>query len=240
MIRAVVLAAALAASMIACKQEERAATQPAPAAPAAKPVEPAPAAAPVAAAPTKPVKIDPRTLPAPGIAPPPLAAGATVAGMWDLPIKTLRGQPSSLAAHQGKAILVVNVASECGLTPQYAGLEAVHAKYAPKGFTVLGVPCNQFGGQEPGTPEEIEQFCSTEFGITFPMTEKIDVNGANRHPIYQALTPLADAGGYTGDVRWNFEKFLISADGTQITRFDPKVAPDDPALLAAIEAALPK
>ena len=228
-------------ALAACKKESREA---APAPVEAKPTEPAAApAAPAAAmpaAPTKPIKIDPATLPKAGIAPTPVAAGATVAGMWDLPIKTLRGEPSSLATYKGKAILLVNVASECGLTPQYAGLEAVHEKYAARGFTVVGVPCNQFGGQEPGTPEQIAEFCRTEFGVQFPLTEKVEVNGANRHPIYSALTPIADASGYTGDIRWNFEKFVISADGTSITRFSPKTAPDDPGLIAAIENALPK
>ena len=160
--------------------------------------------------------------------------------MWNLPIKTLRGQPTSLAEHQGKAILVVNVASRCGLTPQYAALEALQGRYAAKGFTVLGVPCNQFGGQEPGSAEQIETFCSTTYGVSFPMTEKIDVNGPDRHPIYRELTPIADAEGHRGDIRWNFEKFLISADGATITRFSPRTTPDDPAVIAAIEAALPR
>lgn len=250
MIRAALFAAALLAAASCKKQEREAApapTNPAPtsgAPTAAKPTEPAAAPAPTAAAPAAdhaaPTRMDPASLPAAGIAPAPLAAGDTVSRMWDLPIKTLRGQPSSLAAYKGKAILVVNVASECGLTPQYAALEAVHEKYAAKGFTVVGVPCNQFGGQEPGTPEQIEQFCSSQFGVTFPMTEKVEVNGANRHPIYAQLTPLADASGYSGDIRWNFEKFLISADGTQITRFSPKTTPDDPSVIAAIERALPR
>ncbi|MBK9032791.1 MAG: glutathione peroxidase [Myxococcales bacterium] len=160
--------------------------------------------------------------------------------MWDLPIKTLRGQAMTLADYKGKAILVVNVASKCGLTPQYATLEALQDKYATQGFTVLGFPCNQFGGQEPGSAEQIEEFCSTTYGVTFPMTEKIEVNGAERHPIYQQLTPIADAEGHTGDIRWNFEKFLISADGASITRFAPQTKPDDPTVIAAIEAALPR
>jgi glutathione peroxidase len=134
----------------------------------------------------------------------------------------------------------VNVASKCGLTPQYSTLEALQKKYAAKGFTVIGMPCNQFGGQEPGTAADIETFCSTTYGVTFPMTEKIDVNGANRHEIYKVLAPLADAEGYTGDIRWNFEKFVVSADGTKITRFSPKTTPDDPKVIAAVEAALPK
>jgi glutathione peroxidase len=154
------------------------------------------------------------------------------------PIHTLSGDESSLAAFDGKAILAVNVASKCGLTPQYTGLEALQEKYADRGFTVVGFPCNQFGGQEPGSAEEIESFCSMTYGVTFPMMEKIDVNGADRHPIYAALTETADAGGHSGDIRWNFEKFLIAPDGS-VTRFSPVVTPEDPALVGAIEASLP-
>ena len=145
---------------------------------------------------------------------------------------------SSLAAFDGKAILAVNVASKCGLTPQYTGLEALQEKYAERGFTVVGFPCNQFGGQEPGSAEEIETFCSTTYGVTFPMIEKIDVNGDDRHPIYAELTEIADAEGHAGDIRWNFEKFLIAPDGS-VTRFSPLVTPEDPALVGAIEASLP-
>ncbi len=181
-------------------------------------------------------------LPAAGTAPTatPVAANPEIAAMWNAPIKTLQGQPTSLAAYKGKALLLVNVASKCGLTPQYATLEALQKKYAAKGFTVVGFPCNQFKGQEPGTAEEIAQFCSTTYGVTFPMMEKIEVNGDGRHAIYKALTPLADATGHTGDIRWNFEKFVVSADGTTITRFAPRTTPDDPSVIAAIEAALPK
>src|SRR3954447_18760954 len=154
------------------------------------------------------------------------------------PIHTLRGEDTSLAAFDGKAILAVNVASKCGLTPQYTGLEALQEKYADKGFTVVGFPCNQFGGQEPGTAEDIETFCSTTYGVTFPMMEKIDVNGEDRHPIYAELTEVADAEGHSGDIRWNFEKFLIAPDGI-VSRFSPMVTPEDPALVEAIEASLP-
>jgi glutathione peroxidase len=160
--------------------------------------------------------------------------------MWTAPIHTLQGAASSLADHRGKALLLVNVASKCGLTPQYTALEALQDKLAPRGFSVIGFPCNQFGGQEPGTPEQIQTFCSTSYGVTFPLTEKIDVNGAGRHPIYRELTAIADAGGHKGDIRWNFEKFVVSADGSTITRFGPQTAPDDPAVLAAIEAGLPR
>jgi glutathione peroxidase len=154
------------------------------------------------------------------------------------PIHTLRGEPTSLEAIGAKAILAVNVASKCGLTPQYTGLEALHEQYAGRGFAVVGFPCNQFGAQEPGSAEEIETFCSTTYGVTFPMMEKIEVNGEGRHPIYQELTKVADAEGHSGDIRWNFEKFLIAADGT-ITRFSPMIAPDNEALVNAIESALP-
>ena len=156
----------------------------------------------------------------------------------DEPIHTLRGEETSLSSFGGKAILAVNVASKCGLTPQYTGLEALQEKYSDKGFTVVGFPCNQFGGQEPGSAEEIETFCSTTYGVTFPMMEKIDVNGDDRHPIYAELTEVADSEGHSGDIRWNFEKFLIAPDGS-VTRFSPVVTPEDPALVGAIEASLP-
>jgi glutathione peroxidase len=163
-----------------------------------------------------------------------------MASLFDQPIHTLDGKPSSLAAHKGKALLLVNVASKCGLTPQYTGLEELHEKYAARGFAVLGFPCNQFGEQEPGSPEEIATFCSTTYGVTFPMFEKIDVNGTGRHPIYGELTQVADDKGEAGDVTWNFEKFLVSADGSKIQRFRPTTQPSDPGLVAAIEAALPR
>ena len=158
--------------------------------------------------------------------------------IFDAPIHTLSGEHASLAEHEGKALLIVNVASKCGLTPQYAGLEDLQKRYADRGFTVLGFPCNQFLGQEPGTADEIETFCSTTYGVTFPMYEKIDVNGEDQHPIYAELTAVADADGAAGDVAWNFEKFLVSPIG-QITRFRPQVEPDDAELVAAIEATLP-
>ncbi|MGZ4699714.1 MAG: glutathione peroxidase [Ilumatobacteraceae bacterium] len=154
------------------------------------------------------------------------------------PIHTLHGEQTSLGTFDGKSILAVNVASKCGLTPQYTGLEALHERYADRGFTVIGFPCNQFGAQEPGTAEEIEAFCSTNYGVTFPLMEKIEVNGDGRHPIYAALTEVADSEGHRGDIRWNFEKFLIAPDGS-VTRFAPTVTPEDPALVQAIEASLP-
>jgi glutathione peroxidase len=159
--------------------------------------------------------------------------------LFDIPVKTLSGDDSSLGALAGKTLLVVNVASKCGLTPQYAALEALHTRLADRGFSVVGFPCNQFMGQEPGTAEEIEEFCSTTYGVTFPMFEKIEVNGEGRHPIYDELTEVPDADGTAGDVQWNFEKFLLGPDGTVLARFRPKTVPDDPEVLAAIEKHLP-
>ncbi len=158
--------------------------------------------------------------------------------IFESPIKTLKGESSTVGAHRGKSLLLVNVASKCGLTPQYTGLENLQKKYGSKGFQVLGFPCNQFGGQEPGSAEEIREFCSTTYGITFPMFEKIEVNGGGRHPIYKALTRTPDKNNEAGDIQWNFEKFLISADGKQITRFRPKTDPESPEILSAIEASL--
>ena len=159
--------------------------------------------------------------------------------LYDIPISSLDGAPSSLAPYEGKALLVVNVASKCGLTPQYEGLERLQKKYEGKGFSVLGFPCNQFAGQEPGSPEEIAEFCSTTYGVTFPLFEKIDVNGEGRHAIYTELTATADAEGNAGDIQWNFEKFLVSPSGEVVGRFRPRTDPEDPALVGAIEANLP-
>ena len=155
------------------------------------------------------------------------------------PVHTLSGEPSSLENLGGHALLIVNVASKCGLTPQYSALEALQEKYASRGFFVVGFPCNQFGGQEPGSAEEIATFCSTTYGVTFPMMEKIDVNGPARHPIYAELTEVADAEGVSGDIRWNFEKFLVSPEGNIVARFSPMIAPDDPSLVSEIEKILP-
>lgn len=157
----------------------------------------------------------------------------------DASINTLRGEPTSLADLDGKAMLIVNVASRCGLTPQYTGLEQLQQTYGARGFTVVGFPCNQFGAQEPGSAEEIETFCSTTYGVTFPMMEKIDVNGDTRHSIYSTLTQTADADGHSGDIRWNFEKFLVSPSGDVVRRYSPMVAPEDAGLVADIEANLP-
>jgi glutathione peroxidase len=157
----------------------------------------------------------------------------------DHPLRSLSGAPTALSNHKNKALLLVNVASKCGLTPQYTALEALHKSYSARGFTVIGFPCNQFGAQEPGSAAQIEQFCSVTYGVTFPMMEKIEVNGAGRHPVYRELTEIADAAGYKGDIRWNFEKFVITADGVHVTRFSPDTSPDAPSVIAAIEAALP-
>jgi glutathione peroxidase len=146
---------------------------------------------------------------------------------------------ANISPQPGVATLVVNVASKCGLTPQYTGLERLQERYAARGFTVLGVPCNQFAGQEPGTREEIAEFCSATYGVTFPLTEKVDVNGEARHPLYAELVDVPDAEGYTGDIRWNFEKFLIGPSGAVVARFSPKTEPEDETVIAAIEAVLP-
>jgi glutathione peroxidase len=159
--------------------------------------------------------------------------------LYDIPVKTLAGQDSSLGTLAGQTLLVVNVASKCGLTPQYTALEALHARLSDRGFSVVGFPCNQFGGQEPGGADEIAEFCSATYGVTFPMFEKIEVNGPERHPIYSSLTEVADADGEAGDIQWNFEKFVMGPDGTVLGRFRPGTEPDDPAVLAVIEQSLP-
>lgn len=161
-----------------------------------------------------------------------------MASIYTTDIASLSGGANPLADLDGKVSLVVNVASKCGLTPQYSALEDLHKTYSARGFSVVGVPCNQFMGQEPGTAEEIQTFCSTTYGVTFPLTEKIEVNGAGQHPLYAQLNPVTDAEGYAGDIRWNFEKFLVGRDGNVVARFDPRTAPDDPKVIAAIEAAL--
>jgi glutathione peroxidase len=159
--------------------------------------------------------------------------------LYDIPLHTLSGEPATLEDFRGKALLIVNVASKCGLTPQYTGLEHLQHEYADRGFSVLGFPCNQFGAQEPGSPDEIATFCSTTYGVTFPLFEKIDVNGPDRHPLYRQLTTTADADGHSGDIRWNFEKFLVSPDGDVVARFAPTVTPEDSTLVKAVEGALP-
>jgi glutathione peroxidase len=157
-------------------------------------------------------------------------------GLYGVPLKDINGKETSLKEYKGKVLLIVNVASKCGLTPQYKALESVHEKYKGKGFTVLGFPCNQFGGQEPGSNEEIKQFCSSKYNVTFPLFDKLDVNGPGRHPLYTGLA--GPDSPYPGDIKWNFGKFLIGRDGKILKRFEPKTAPDAPEVLEAIEAAL--
>ena len=158
--------------------------------------------------------------------------------IYDVKIAGLKGETDDVLGElQGKTTLIVNVASRCGLTPQYEGLVKLQSDYEDRGFTVVGVPCNQFGEQEPGGPEEIVTFCSTTYGVDFPLTEKVEVNGEGRHELYQQLTSHPDEKGQTGDIRWNFEKFLIGPDGQIVARFDPLIQPDD--LRDTIEANLP-
>jgi glutathione peroxidase len=158
--------------------------------------------------------------------------------IYDVSIDGLDGSADLLGGIRGKAALFVNVASKCGLTPQYTALEALHEELQDEGFSVVGFPCNQFGGQEPGSADEITTFCSTTYGVTFPLSQKIDVNGTPAHPLYKQLTQVADAGGHAGDIRWNFEKFVIGRDGSVVARFAPTVAPDAPEVREAIAAAL--
>ena len=158
--------------------------------------------------------------------------------VYETDLAALDGTPGVLAGLDGKVTLVVNVASKCGLIPQYTQLEELQVAYGDQGFSVLGVPCNQFMEQEPGTAEEIQTFCSSEYGVTFPLTEKIEVNGDERHPLYTELTQVADAEGRDGDIQWNFEKFLIAGDGEVIARFAPQVEPNDPQIVSAITSAL--
>jgi glutathione peroxidase len=159
--------------------------------------------------------------------------------VYDSDLSALDGSPDVLSAARDKVTLLVNVASKCGLTPQYEQLEQLQGRFAEQGFTVLGVPCNQFLEQEPGSADEIATFCSTTYGVTFPLSEKIEVNGDGRHPLYATLSEVADVDdGHTGDIRWNFEKFLIGRDGEVVARFAPTVVPDDPKVLEAIESAL--
>jgi glutathione peroxidase len=159
--------------------------------------------------------------------------------LYDHPVRALDGSPADLHDLEDELVLVVNVASKCGLTPQYEGLERLQRTYGDRGFTVVGFPCNQFLGQEPGTAEEIATFCSVTYGVTFPLFEKIDVNGDDRHPLYAELTQVADDQGNAGDISWNFEKFLVAPGGAEVLRFRPQVTPEDPALIEAIEARLP-
>ncbi|MFG3515692.1 MULTISPECIES: glutathione peroxidase [Streptomyces] len=156
----------------------------------------------------------------------------------DVEIGALKGGSADLSQYAGQAVLIVNVASKCGLTPQYNGLEKLQERYAAQGFTVLGVPCNQFLGQEPGSAEEIAEFCSATYGVTFPLTEKAEVNGDGRHALYERLVGFADGEGHSGDIRWNFEKFLVGRDGAVAARFSPQTEPESAEIIAAIEKQL--
>lgn len=159
--------------------------------------------------------------------------------LYDIPLTTLDGSPTTLGEFAGRTLLLVNVASRCGLTPQYAGLEDLQKQYAERGLTVVGFPCNQFADQEPGTNEEIAQFCSATYGVTFPMMDKVEVNGPGRHPLFAELTAVTDATGEAGDVGWNFEKWVIGTDGAPTARFRSRTEPQSDEIVAAIEAALP-
>jgi glutathione peroxidase len=161
-----------------------------------------------------------------------LSAGS----LYDIPVKDIDGKETTLKNYQGKVLLIVNVASKCGLTPQYKALESIYEKYKGQGFTVLGFPCNQFRGQEPGTNEEIKQFCSSKYNVTFPLFDKLEVNGANRHPLYVALA--GEDSPFPGNIKWNFGKFLVGRDGKILKRFEPQTTPDSPQVVEAIQTAL--
>ncbi len=166
----------------------------------------------------------------------PCVAADTMTPLQNIPLKDIDGSAVSLGKYDGKVLLIVNVASQCGLTPQYKGLEAIHQKYKDQGFSVLGFPCNDFGAQEPGTNEEIKQFCSSRYDVTFPLFDKIHVKGPDQHPLYTALS--GKESPFPGDVKWNFGKFLVSHDGRILKRFEPAAKPDSPEVVTAIEAAL--
>ena len=160
--------------------------------------------------------------------------------LYDIPLSTIDGEPTTLSPYADEALLVVNVASKCGLTPQYEGLQQLHEEFSERGLKVLGFPCNQFGGQEPGSEEEIATFCSTTYGVTFPMFSKVDVNGPGRHPLFEELTRAPDPEGEAGDVVWNFEKFLVAPGGEHVRRFRTLVEPESEELRTAIEEKLPR
>jgi len=161
---------------------------------------------------------------------------ATAADLTSIPFKDIKGKETSLKDYKGKVVLIVNTASKCGNTPQYTPLEALYAKYKGKGLVVIGFPCNDFGGQEPGSADEIQEFCKTKYTVTFPLMEKIHVKGAEQHPLYAALT--GEKGAFPGDVKWNFGKFLIGKDGKPIARFEPTTQPDSAEVVSAVEKAL--
>ena len=162
--------------------------------------------------------------------------GAANSSIYDFKLNTLEGKPASLGDYKGKVVLLVNVASQCGLTPQYKALQALQDKYKDKGFTVVGVPCNDFGAQEPGSSQEIQEFCTGKYHVTFPLMEKIHVKGSEQHPLYARLT--GKGAEFPGDIKWNFGKFLIGRDGKVLKRFEPQTTPDAAEVTKAIEAAL--
>jgi len=165
-----------------------------------------------------------------------IVSAQSKSSLYGIPLKDIEGKDTSLKAYQSKVLLVVNVASQCGLTPQYKALEAIHRKYKDQGFTVLGFPCNDFGAQEPGTHEEIKKFCSEKYDVTFPLFSKLHVKGDEQHPLYAALT--GKESPFPGDIKWNFGKFLIGKDGKIVKRFEPQTKPDAPEVIEAVEAAL--
>ena len=158
--------------------------------------------------------------------------------LYDLPVRTADGAATTLAEYRGKVLLIVNVASKCGFTPQYAGLEALARKYRSAGLVVLGFPCNQFMGQEPGSMDEILEYCATTWGVSFPVHDKVKVNGSKAAPLYKALKQAQDVEGHKGRIQWNFEKFVLDAQGRVVARFNPSVEPEDARLVEAVERAL--
>jgi glutathione peroxidase len=165
-------------------------------------------------------------------------ADAPARSIYEIELPRLDGKPAKLSEYEGKVVLAVNVASRCGFTPQYAGLQALNERYSDRGFVVLGFPCNQFFNQEPGDAEKIQEFCSANYGVTFPLFAKLDVKGGHQHPLYEILSEAADDTGKAGNVKWNFEKFLVGRDGHAVRRFRSKVVPQDPTLIEAIESEL--
>jgi glutathione peroxidase len=165
-------------------------------------------------------------------------AGAGAASVYDFSLKDIDGKDASLGQYKGKVLLLVNVASKCGLTPQYEGLQSLYAKYKDRGFVILGFPANNFMGQEPGTNEEIKSFCALKYNVTFPMFSKISVKGSDIHPLYKFLTDKETNPDFGGDIKWNFNKFLVDKNGKIIARFEPQVKPDDPRMVQAVEKAL--
>jgi glutathione peroxidase len=168
-----------------------------------------------------------------------ILAGAAIAGsLYDYTLNSIDGKPTPLGSFKGQVVLLVNVASRCGYTPQYTGLESLYEKYKGQGLVIVGVPANNFMGQEPGTNEEIKTFCHSKYNVTFPMMAKVSVKGDDTTPLYKFLTEKSTNPEFAGDIKWNFTKFLVGRDGTVIARFEPAVKPDDPAVIAAIEKAL--